>query len=137
MLRTVFDVLQRARRDEAVPALGHGDDVALAGLTVAERLAQRGHVHPQVDVFDHAVGPDPGDQLLLADHVAGVLKQDQQDVHGAPPQAQRLVGLHHQALSGVDPVGAEMHSLFGGKGQRVAPAASVWYAVFEHIPQVF
>ncbi|MNJ73889.1 hypothetical protein D3C77_707450 [compost metagenome] len=94
-------------------------------------------MHSQVDFFDYAVRPDFGDQLLLADHVPGVFQQDQQDVHGPSTQAQGLVGLHHQALSGVDPVGAEMHSLFGGKGQRVAPAASVWYAVFEHIPQVF
>ena len=60
----LLDLLQRVRRDKAVAALGHGDDVALAGLTVAEGFAQRRHVHPQVDVFDHAVGPDPGDQLL-------------------------------------------------------------------------
>ncbi|MNP29582.1 hypothetical protein D3C76_1226140 [compost metagenome] len=121
ILRTVFDGRKRPWRDKAVAALGHGDDVALASLAVAEGFAQGGHVHPQVDLFHHAVGPDFSDQLLLADHLAGVFQQDQQDVHGASAQAQGPVGFQHQTLSGVDPVGAEMHSLFEGEGQRVAP----------------
>ena len=116
-----FDVLQRVRRDKTVATLGHGDDIALTGLTVPQRLAQGGHVHPQVDFFHHAVGPDFGHQVLLADHIPGVLQQDQQDIHGPPAQAQGAVGLHHQALSGVDPVGSEMDSLLGGKGQRFTP----------------
>ncbi|MNO99515.1 hypothetical protein D3C76_912860 [compost metagenome] len=121
MLRTVFDVLQRARRDKAVAALGHGDDVALTGLAVAEGFAQGCHVHPQVDLFHHAIGPDLSHQLLLADDLPGVFEQDQQDVHGASAKAQGAVGFHRQTSSRVDPVGAEMHSLFGGEGQRFTP----------------
>jgi hypothetical protein len=51
-----------------------------------------------------------------------VFQKDQQNVHGTPAQAQGLVGLHDQTLSGIDPVGAEMDGLVGGKGQRVTPA---------------
>jgi hypothetical protein len=122
VLGMLFDGLQGKRRDKTVAALGDGDDVTLAGLTVTEGFAQCRHVHAQVGVFHYAFGPDPRDQLLLAHHLACVLQQHQQNVHGLPAQAQGLVGLHHQALARVDPVGAEMDGLFGGKGQRVTPA---------------
>ena len=118
-------------RNKTVAALGDRDDIALPGLAVAQCLAQRSHVHPQVAVFHHAFGPDPCDQLLFAHHIAGVLQQDQQNVHRPPPQAQRAAGLQHQALARVDAVGAEMHGLVAqvihgcpGSGGRERPAYS-------------
>ena len=118
-------------RNKTVAALGDRDDIALPGLAVAQRLAQRSHVHTQVAVFHHAFGPDPCDQLLFAHHIAGVLQQDQQNVHRPPPQAQRAAGLQHQALARVDAVGAEMHGLVAqvihgcpGSGGRKRPAYS-------------
>ncbi|MNN48856.1 hypothetical protein D3C81_1633560 [compost metagenome] len=100
----------------------HGDDVTLADLTVAEGFAQCRHVHTQVDVLDHAVRPDPGHQLLLAHHFAGMGQQNQEDVHRPSAQAQWLLAFEHQALAGMNPIGAKTEGLIRGKTQQLTPA---------------
>jgi hypothetical protein len=90
-------------------------------MTVTQCLAQRSHVHSQVDVFHNTVRPHLGDQLLLAHHIAGMGQQDQQNVHGAATQAQRLVAFEHQTLAGVNPIGAETDGLIRGKTQPLTP----------------
>ncbi len=120
-------------RHKTVAALGHRDDITLPGLAIAQCLAQRRHMHPQVGVFHHSFRPDPGDQLLLAHHVAGVFQQDQQNLHRAPPQTQRPTGFEHQPLVRVDAVGAEMHGLVaevihGGRSSGIGSG--------QHIPGV-
>ena len=117
-----LDGFERVRGDKAVAALGHGNDEALAVLTVAQRLAQRSHVHAQVDVLDYTFGPHPGNQGLLADHLTGVRQQDQQNVQRRAAKAHGLFGVHHPTLFGVDPVGAEVNGLSRGKSQRSTPA---------------
>ena len=119
--RSLLDRLVQDRRNKTVPALRHGNDIALASLTVAQCLAQRCHVHPQVDVFDDAVRPDGGHQLLLAHHLAGVAQQSQENVHRSPTQSQRLIALKHQPLPGMNPIGAETEGLIRGKTQQLTP----------------
>lgn len=89
--RFLFDAVEHDRCDKTVAALRHGDDVALAVLPVAKRFAQGRHVHAQIDVFDDAVWPDAGHQLLFAHHFTGVGQQNQEDIHRPPSQAQRLL----------------------------------------------
>ena len=121
---SVFNVLPRERGDQAVAALRYVDDVALATVTIPQRLAQGGHMHAQVDLFDHAVRPDPRDQLILADHRAGVLQQHQQDVHRTAAKTQGPVDLEHQASVWIDPVGAQRDDSLAGNGRWLAHALS-------------
>ena len=70
---------QRDRRDEAVAPAGNGRDVAVAPLAIAERSAQRRHMDPKIAFLDEGVGPDPGDQVFLADQLTGALHQHGED----------------------------------------------------------
>ena len=62
-----FVVLDRNRRDELVAPAGDVGDVALVGLAVSQRLAQRRDVDAEIALFHEGVGPDPRHQLGLRD----------------------------------------------------------------------
>ena len=68
------------RRHEAVASPGQGLDVACAVLPIAERLAQAGHVEPQAAFFHPDVGPDAGQEIVLADELVRTGQQSNQDV---------------------------------------------------------
>jgi hypothetical protein len=57
----------RDRCNEAIAPAGKSRDVSRAILTIAQRLAEAGQVKPQAVFFNDDVGPNPRDQLLLAD----------------------------------------------------------------------
>ena len=91
------------RRDEIVAASRNGGDVAIAALAVAEGAAQRADLDLQVCFFDEGFRPGSGDQLLLADHLAGALDQSGQDVEGAAAEPHRLVALEQEPLRCEEP----------------------------------
>ncbi|CRM99255.1 hypothetical protein [Pseudomonas sp. 34 E 7] len=102
----------RQRRQRAL----HGRSEAIAALRMIEdqRLhihgaTQRGNVHAQVIVFNHAVGPDPFDQGRLADEVPRRFQQHREDIQGAPAQRHRPAGLADQTLVPMKRIGAEAH----------------------------
>ena len=76
----------RDRRDEAIAPPGKGRDVSRAILSIAQRLAEAGHVKPQAAFFDDDVGPDPRHQILLADDFVRRGDQDDQNVERARAQ---------------------------------------------------
>ncbi len=96
------------RGNETVAALGQVDDVALAVLAVTQGPAQGSDMHPQVDVLDHRVRPDPGDQFVLADHFASVFEQHLENVQRPPAHAQRPIPGQDQAPAQVKGVVAKM-----------------------------
>jgi hypothetical protein len=51
---------------------GNGDDVAAPALAVAEGAAQDTHLNLKIRFFDVHFRPGSGDQLLLADQLAGL-----------------------------------------------------------------
>src|SRR5258707_4848229 len=67
--RRVVSRTARARdwRDEAVTSPRKRGDVSGAVLSIPQRLAQVDHVKPQAAFLDEDVGPDPRDQIPLAD----------------------------------------------------------------------
>ena len=76
-------VLQRQCEAVAAPRYG-GDGVG------AEHLAQRRDLHREVVLLHHHAGPDPRQQLVLADHAIALLDQREQQVERAPAQRDRL-----------------------------------------------
>ncbi|AZE30505.1 hypothetical protein C4K05_3799 [Pseudomonas chlororaphis subsp. aureofaciens] len=103
----LFLRLAQHRGDEAITALRNIDDVALPVRAFAKGASQGGDVHAQVDVLDHRVRPDAGDQFVLAHHLAGALDQHPQDIQGTPAHAQRPIAVQDQPLPQVEGVGAE------------------------------
>ena len=77
------------RRHEAVAPARDREDVAAAILAIAQGLAQRGDMDPQV-VFVHEGGrPDLRDQRILAHQIAGAFNQGDQNVQGAAAEYRR------------------------------------------------
>jgi len=63
-------MLARHRCDKGVTAAGDVGDEAVAAPSVAERLAQRGDLKPQIALVDKGVRPGAGDQFILVYGVA-------------------------------------------------------------------
>jgi hypothetical protein len=49
----------------------------------AQSPAQRADLEFEIALLDNGVGPDAGDQIVFADHLAQVLDQSDQNVQGA------------------------------------------------------
>jgi hypothetical protein len=102
--------LRPQRRGEAVAAPSHGDDDPRGAVT--ERLAQHGHVHPQIGVVDKGVRPHRGDKLGLADDFTRPRGQGQQDIERPAAELDRPLRLQQQALPGKQLEVAEPESGF-------------------------
>src|SRR5258708_13540898 len=104
--------------DEPIAPTGHGRDVAVALLAVAQRASQGGDLHLEIAFLDEDVGPDPGHQLALADQVAGPLDQRHQNVERPAAETKRPVPLQEETLVWENVEGAERHRW---RGQGDAP----------------
>ena len=89
---------------ELVAAPGDGAD---RSALVAQRPAQGGNVRVQAVVLDHATGPDPVHQLLVADDPAAALDERHQHVEGAPADLDRLAAVEQLAAMRNDGEAAE------------------------------
>src|SRR4029077_17962785 len=87
------------RDDEFVAATGNRDDVAVAALAVAQGTAQRRDLDLEVAFLDEDLRPDPGDQLFLRNHPAGVVGKNGENVQGAATEAHRLTAFEQQPLA--------------------------------------
>jgi hypothetical protein len=91
--RLPWAVRERDRRDEAVAASGNIDQIPVAA---AQRPAQRADLKFEIALLDKGVRPDAGHQLVLADHLARVLDQGDQNIQGAAAETNGLVALEQQ-----------------------------------------
>ncbi len=80
-------MLARHRCDKGVSPAGVVGDVAPAGAAVPKRLAQRGDMDPKRSLIDDRIGPGAGDQLILADRLAGAFDERDEDVQGPAAEA--------------------------------------------------
>ncbi|HUB49483.1 MAG TPA: hypothetical protein VMB73_31300 [Acetobacteraceae bacterium] len=70
---------------EAIPVAGHGPDQVTIGT---EGAPQRTNLHLQVVFLDNGIGPDPVQQLVLAQHRPAGIDQRQQHIDGPCPEVQ-------------------------------------------------
>ena len=110
------------RRHKTIAAPHHVDDVAGTRLAVAEHLAQRRDMHPQIGVVDERRRPRAGEQVLLGHSLPGALDQREQDLHGATAEPRRLVALEEDPVRRDQPERTECQ---GRRSVRLARAAHV------------
>src|SRR5438067_6222405 len=80
-------------RDKTTAASADSGDVPVAGLAVRQGAAQRGNMELQIAFDDGDMGPDPRDQLRLADHLAGMFDESDQEIESATAEMDGLVTL--------------------------------------------
>ncbi len=73
----------RGRRHEAVAPARHIRDVADTVLPVLERPAKPRDMSPEAALLHDQVRPHAGEEFLLADHLAGLRREGDQQVEGA------------------------------------------------------
>src|SRR5271166_7067083 len=88
------------RCDKVVAASGYRNDIAPACVRFAQGPAQRADLSLEVAVIDEDLRPDPGNQLVFADHLAGLFHQSGQDVEGTAADLNLSVPLQQQPLTG-------------------------------------
>ena len=88
----------------------------MVALAVAEGATQSADLNLQIRFFDERLRPGSGDQLLLADHLAGAFDQSGQDVEGAAAEPHWLVALEQEPLRCKEPERAKRDrvSVHGG-----------------------
>ena len=57
----------------------------------AKRAAQRGNMELEIAFDDEGMGPDPRDQLRLADQLAGTFDESDQEIESATAETDGLV----------------------------------------------
>ena len=77
------------RRDEAISLPRQRGHISGAGLAVAQRLAKRSDMDSQAALIDRDPGPDPRHQVVLADDLAGLLDQHDENVERASAERKR------------------------------------------------
>jgi hypothetical protein len=85
LVRRLLD--RRDRGDEAIAAPHDVDDITLAGLPVAEHLAQRRDMDAQIGLVHERVRPGTRQEFPFADGLARALDQADQDVERPAAQA--------------------------------------------------
>ena len=73
------------RRDETIALTGHVFDVTGAAFSIAERLAQSGHVDPEIAGADHEAAPHACDQIPVTDDLTCAFDQHDQNVQARDP----------------------------------------------------
>jgi hypothetical protein len=84
--------------DEAVAAPGDIYNEPVAIEPIAQCAAQRGNMDRKVGRLDEYVGPNPTHQFVFADQLTWSLKQHDQDLQSATPEARRLVAFEQKKL---------------------------------------
>jgi hypothetical protein len=79
----------------------------MVALAVAKGTTQSADLDFQIRFVHERGWPGSGDQLLLADHLAGAFDQSGQDVEGAAAKPHWLVALEQEPLRCEEPVWAK------------------------------
>src|SRR5271156_5198498 len=69
----------------------------LARLDIAQGAAQRAHLDLEIGLLNKEVRPNPGDQLVLADQLAGAFDERGQDVESTAAEPHRPPILEQEA----------------------------------------
>ena len=85
------------RRHKTVAAPDDCGDVSVAGLAIVEHPAQRCYTDLEITFFDKGIGPDLGDQLRLADDLAGAFDKSDQEIESATADRHGLVIFQQQS----------------------------------------
>src|SRR5262249_40840541 len=72
-----------------VALAGNVGDVPFLAVAVAQRLAETGHVNPEVARVDDQIAPHARNQLAVSDELARAFDQYHQNVEGTVAQCQR------------------------------------------------
>ncbi len=107
-------------RDEAIALAGNAGDIPVSPVAIAKRLAQTGHVNPEVARVHDQPSPHARDQLAMADDLTGALDQHHQDVEGPVAQCERDAVLFERASGRVQPEGSER------KGGALRAPRAIW-----------
>ena len=83
------------RRGEAVSAAWDVHDETVTGRAIAEHLAERSDMDPEVGLLDGDIGPDGGDHVVVTDDLTGAPDQNDEDVERAAAERDGLA-LHEQ-----------------------------------------
>ena len=76
----------RNRRYELIAATRDAGQIPPAGLSIAKRLAKAGDMNPESAIIGEGIGPDAGEELGLADKLAGAFHEYCQNIEGAAPE---------------------------------------------------
>src|SRR5262249_7226036 len=114
-------VLPRQRRDKSVTTAREGDDIALAGTAIVQRLSQRRDMDPERGLFDESAPASPGGPLLFRDRLAGAFDQCDQNVERTTTEAHRLLVVEQHSLRRDQPERSEDEG-FVIHGGTVLPA---------------
>jgi hypothetical protein len=68
---------------------GNVGDIPLLPIAIAKRLAQTGHVNPEVTLIHDQTSPHACDQLALADDLTSALDQHHQNIESTIAQCER------------------------------------------------
>ncbi len=101
----------RDRRDETIAASRKRRDVADAVLAVAQRLAQARDVEAQAAFLHRHVGPDPGQQLPLADDLVGAGDERNQNIERARAEFHRRAVPREPSLTRDQAEGTERYDV--------------------------
>ena len=85
-----------------IPATGNGHDVAGILFRFAQSLADRGHLHGQVRLFDDLVSPHSLVKLVLPDQPLVVLDKHQQQIKSLRRKLHRFTVAQKLALYGIE-----------------------------------
>lgn len=123
-----FDRL-RQRRDQPVAAPAHIGDVLRRIRRIAEHLAKRRDVNPKVGLLDEGFGPNPRDQRFLADQLATLFDQCDEERQGAAADTHRLAGAVQLMLLGIERERSELDTL----ANRNGPGGSARARAHSHV----
>jgi hypothetical protein len=102
--------------DEAVAPVGSVHDVAAIVASIAQCLAQGGHMNGQVALDDDGAAPDRLEDVVLRNEGPDPLDQQHQDVEGTASKRDPGVSLHEHALRRPQREGSEADDFLGQGG---------------------
>src|SRR5262249_29768265 len=103
--------LGTARIRQPVAAPRHGDNVGITLGVLVQSLAQRRDVDVQIVFRDHAPGPQPCNQLVLADYRASCRCKKPEDIECPPADLYGLAIVQQAPPPEIEPEPAEANLL--------------------------
>src|SRR5712692_4352360 len=113
-------VSDRDPRDEPVTLPRARLQIAAAVPPVTKGPPQGGDLELQISFDDVGAGPDAGDQLFLADKLAGSLEERDQDFQRATAETNRRLAVEQEPPAGKQAEGAEREAALGRDGGRIS-----------------
>jgi hypothetical protein len=97
---------------EAIATSRNISHVSPAGLPVPQGSPQPSNLNPQIAFLDDGIGPDPAEELVLADKFARTLDEYSQNLERAAAQAYRGATFEQKLLCRHEAKGTERKAVF-------------------------